>query len=167
MYHINIVMATPKTILYWRSGLGTINRKEISEVQLQKITKLVILASNQIKILHRIDSLKDSLNPPKHLIQDVLEWRSVTRKLLLYLSGYKHNIDINDLEEKNKKLFKKEVFETNQPTPKEEGKLPTEEEIVKFLYFLGVSTYINSYLKEFFNTAKTIDWRRFCENRLL
>ncbi|MFS1524774.1 FUSC family protein [Microbulbifer sp. 2304DJ12-6] len=167
MYHINIVITTPKTIQYWRSGLDITDRKEISEIQLRKITKLVILTSNQIKILYKIDNRKDPLNPPKQITQEVLKWRSVTRKILLYFSGYKHNIDFEALEKKSKNLFRKEIFDTNQLMSKQEDTLPTEEEIVKFLYFLGVSTYINSYLTEFFNATKTIDWRRFCENRFL
>ncbi|MEX2962275.1 FUSC family protein [Microbulbifer sp. TYP-18] len=164
-YHINVVLKTRETLKYWVNGIDVKDTNSMTEEQLRKIVKLVILLGNQVNTFYELDRNRGPLIASNKIANEVLQWRALTSQTMLNLSSSKADLDTERLKEQYAKLFKSETFSTDKlffnakDDPGEHGK------IIKFLYFLGITQYINIFLLEVLELFKEINWDEFCQPR--
>ncbi|MEW5251237.1 FUSC family protein [Microbulbifer discodermiae] len=164
-YHVNVVLKTREALKYWVNGIDVKDTNSMTEEQLRRIVKLVILLSNQVNTFYELDRSKGPLIASNKITNEVMQWRALTSQAMLDLSSSKPDLDTKHLREQYAKLFKSETFSTDKlffnakDDPGEHGK------IIKFLYFLGITQYINIFLLEVLELFEEINWDEFCQPR--
>lgn len=165
LYHLNVVQKTRDSLKYWVSGIDVKNTKSMTEGQLHKIVKLVILLGNQVYTFYELDRGKGTLISSNKIINEIIQWRALTSQSMLSLSSNQTELDTKHLKEQYAKLFKNESFSIDKLFFDAENNLGEHEKIIEFLYFLGITQYVNNFLLEIIELVEEINWDEFCQPR--
>ncbi|MCO1336593.1 FUSC family protein [Microbulbifer sp. OS29] len=167
LYHLNIVSISHKNVLYWKDGIDEKCIRGMSGDQIARIVDLLMLISNQVQILYRIDKCKMNLIATKRMLREAFIWRCLAGKIFFYLSGKKRNIHIDALRRGYRRIFERANVDVSELMELRACSKESKEGVSNFLYFLGVAHCINNYLAEFFRLSESVDWECFCEEKCL